>query len=107
MQPEAFAGSLLSVMKSGWNTELAYSKAVISAVTLDPQLSQRIGVSAGLPWILLEQVNYNGDYPYAGGSKRLNRGETVEVKALPCNGWGLYQMHGNVYTIRMHIKLRC
>ena len=44
-----------------------------------------------------EQVNYNGDYPYAGGSKGLNRGETVEVKALPCNGWGLYQMHGNVW----------
>ncbi len=22
---------------------------------------------------------------------------TVEVKALPCNGWGLYQMHGNVW----------
>jgi formylglycine-generating enzyme required for sulfatase activity len=44
-----------------------------------------------------EQVNYDGDYPYAGGSKGLSRGETVEVKALPCNGWGLYQMHGNVW----------
>ena len=22
--------------------------------------------------------------------------QTVEVKALPCNDWGLYQMHGNV-----------
>ena len=44
-----------------------------------------------------EQVNYNGDYPYAGGQKGLNRGETVAVKALPCNGWGLYQMHGNVW----------
>ncbi len=44
-----------------------------------------------------EQVNYDGDYPYAGGQTGLNRGETVEVKALPCNGWGLYQMHGNVW----------
>jgi len=25
------------------------------------------------------------------------RGETVDVKALPCNAWGLYQMHGNVW----------
>ena len=24
-------------------------------------------------------------------------GETVPVKALPCNDWGLYQMHGNVW----------
>jgi len=43
-----------------------------------------------------DQVNYNGNYPYAGGGKGLYRQETVEVRALPGNGWGLYQMHGNV-----------
>ena len=47
--------------------------------------------------ITSEQVNYDGNYPYAGGIKGLYREETVEVKALPCNGWGLYQMHGNVW----------
>jgi formylglycine-generating enzyme required for sulfatase activity len=44
-----------------------------------------------------DQVNYNGNYPYAGGAQGEYRGETVEVKALPCNGRGLYQMHGNVW----------
>jgi len=44
-----------------------------------------------------EQVNYNGDTPYAGTEKGLNRKQTVQVKALPCNAWGLYQMHGNVW----------
>ena len=34
---------------------------------------------------------------YTGGEEGPNRGETVEVKALPRNGWGLYQMHGNVW----------
>ena len=43
------------------------------------------------------QVNYNGDYPYANGEKGRNRQETIEVKALPSNSWGLYQMHGNVW----------
>ncbi|WPD21221.1 MAG: formylglycine-generating enzyme family protein [Candidatus Electrothrix scaldis] len=47
--------------------------------------------------ISTDQVNYNGKYPYAGGEKGLYREETVEVKALPCNDWGLYQMHGNVW----------
>jgi formylglycine-generating enzyme required for sulfatase activity len=44
-----------------------------------------------------EQANYDGSYPYAGGKKGVYREETVEVKALPANGWGLYQMHGNVW----------
>ena len=47
--------------------------------------------------ITLEQANYDGNYPYVGGKKGLYREETVPVKALPCNGWGMYQMHGNVY----------
>ncbi|CAK0759562.1 putative Formylglycine-generating enzyme, required for sulfatase activity, contains SUMF1/FGE domain [Gammaproteobacteria bacterium] len=44
-----------------------------------------------------EQVNYNGNYPYNNGKKGRYRKRTVEVKALPCNGWGFYQMHGNVW----------
>ena len=39
-----------------------------------------------------EQANYDGNYPYAGGAKGEYRGETVEVKALPANAWGLYQI---------------
>ncbi|WP_295388050.1 formylglycine-generating enzyme family protein [uncultured Thiodictyon sp.] len=44
-----------------------------------------------------EQVNYDGNYPYADGAKCLYWEQTVEVKALPCNAWGLYQLHGNVW----------
>ncbi|HMN96735.1 MAG TPA: formylglycine-generating enzyme family protein [Phycisphaerales bacterium] len=44
-----------------------------------------------------EEVNYDGNHPYGGAAKGLYRQETVDVKALPANGWGLYQMHGNVW----------
>jgi formylglycine-generating enzyme required for sulfatase activity len=47
--------------------------------------------------ITTDQVNYDGNYPYHKGRKSEYRSQTVEVKALPPNAWGLYQMHGNVY----------
>ena len=44
-----------------------------------------------------ERVNYDGNYPYAGGAKGLYRQKRVAVASLPANAWGLYEMHGNVY----------
>jgi formylglycine-generating enzyme required for sulfatase activity len=44
-----------------------------------------------------EQVNYDGNRPYNGANKGRYREETVAVKSLPANAWGLYEMHGNVW----------
>jgi formylglycine-generating enzyme required for sulfatase activity len=44
-----------------------------------------------------KQVNYDGNYPYANGTKGKFRAKTVPVKSLPANPWGLYEMHGNIW----------
>ncbi len=44
-----------------------------------------------------QQVNYRGDFPYAGGEKGKYREKTLPVKNLPANPWGLYEMHGNIF----------
>ncbi len=43
------------------------------------------------------QANYDGNSPYAGGEKGEYRQKTVPVKSFAPNGWGLYEMHGNIW----------
>jgi formylglycine-generating enzyme required for sulfatase activity len=45
-----------------------------------------------------EQVNYDGNYPYLFMNKGTYRAKTTVVGSLGfANGFGLYDMHGNVY----------
>jgi len=82
LNPEKFAGSLLSVMEEKWNTRLAYSKTVLSAVVLDSELGRRVGVVDGVPWILMEQVNYDAQDRPILYSTDYHRGDKIQFRVL-------------------------
>ena len=44
-----------------------------------------------------DQANYDGNYPYGKNPTGVWRKDTVAVDAFEPNGYGLYNMHGNVW----------
>ena len=107
--PSHFKGGNLPVESVSWNDAQAFIERLNQ---LHPGLHSR------LPWeaeweyacragrltpfnfdgeLTLAKVNYRGTWDYEGEVAEGALRKTAKVKSYPCNDWGLYEMHGNVW----------
>jgi serine/threonine-protein kinase len=49
------------------------------------------------PSITTDQANFDGSTGFGGGPAGANREQTLPVGSFPANGFGLHDMHGNVW----------
>jgi sulfatase modifying factor 1 len=101
--PSKFKGDTLPVESVSWDDCQKFLQKVGDGMRLPSEAEWEYACRAGSssPFsfgahITPQQVNYDGDYPYNGAAKGLDRGQTVPVGSLPANAWGLHEMHGNV-----------
>ena len=108
--PSRFKGANRPVEQVSWLDALEFCR----------RLSQRTGQRYGLPseaqWeyacragsttpfhcgatLTPELANYDGNHVYGNGPKGTYREQTIDVASFPANGWGLHDMHGNVWEL--------
>jgi formylglycine-generating enzyme required for sulfatase activity len=108
LDPSAFKGANRPVEQVSWFDALEFCR----------RLSQRTGQRYGLPseaqreyacragsttpfhfgaTLTPELANYDGNHVYGNGPKGTDRKQTSDVASFPANGWGLHDMHGNVW----------
>jgi formylglycine-generating enzyme required for sulfatase activity len=106
--PSFFKGDNLPVEQVSWSETVEFCQRLSKNTGREYRLpseaeweyAARAGTRGSFAFgetITPEIVNYNGDYPYAGAARGINRRRTVEVGSLGvANAFGLFDMHGSV-----------
>ena len=106
--PSRFKGANRPVEQVSWFDALEFCRR------LSQRTAQRYGLPSEAQWeyacragsttpfhfgatLTPELANYNGNDAYGNGSKGTYREQTIEVASFPSNGWGLHDLHGNVW----------
>jgi formylglycine-generating enzyme required for sulfatase activity len=106
---ESLTGDRYPIVGVTWEDAKAYAKWLSGKTEKNYRLlseaefeyAARAGASTPFWWggsISTGQANFNGTHTYAGSEESEYRTKPVPVKSFQPNPWGLYQMHGNVWT---------
>jgi formylglycine-generating enzyme required for sulfatase activity len=106
--PSKFKGANRPVERVNWFDALEF------CLRLSQRTGQRYGLPSEAQWeyacragsttpfhfgatLTPELANYDGNYVYGKGLKGTYRKQTTDVASFPANGWGLHDLHGNVW----------
>ena len=106
--PSRFKGANRPVEQVNWFDALEFCRR------LSKRTGQRYGLPSEVQWeyacragsttpfhcgatLTPELANYDGNDCYGNGPKGSYRKQTIDVASFPANGWGLHDMHGNVW----------
>jgi formylglycine-generating enzyme required for sulfatase activity len=106
--PSYFKGANRPVEKVSWFDALEFCRR------LNQRTGQRYGLPSEAQWeyacragsstpfhfgatLTPELANYDGNNVYGNGPKGTDREQTIDVASFSANGWGLHDMHGNVW----------
>jgi formylglycine-generating enzyme required for sulfatase activity len=106
--PAKFKGDKRPVEQVNWHEAMEFcdrlSKKLGQPYTLPSEAQWEYVCRAGTttPFhfgetITTDLANYDGNNTFASGPKGVFRQETTQVGSFPPNGFGLYDMHGNVF----------
>jgi GntR family transcriptional regulator len=82
VQLEEFQNSLLAIMEDSWGARLAYSRAAISAILLNDELVDLPQLDRSVPWILMEQINFDAHNRPILYSRDFHRGDKFQFHVL-------------------------
>ncbi len=106
---ESLIGDRYPIVGATWDDAKAYAKWLSGKTEQNYRLlseaefeyAARAGGREPFWWgrsISTSQANFNGTHTYAGSEEGEYRAKPVPVKSFQPNPWGLYQMHGNVWS---------
>jgi sulfatase modifying factor 1 len=110
--PSSFKGNDLPVERVSWNDTQSFIEKLNMLVELPVgwkyalpsevqwEYACRAGTSTAFGFgdsLSGREANFDGRYPYGSATKGPYLGQTCVVRSYKPNGWGLYDMHGNVW----------
>lgn len=106
--PSRFKGDNLPVENVSWNEAVEFCRKLTQMSGREYRLpteaeweyAARAGTTTPFAFgssLSSEQANFDGNYPYGGAAKGVYRQQTTAVGSFQPNGFGLYDMHGNVW----------